>query len=267
MLLAYSFSVGIATYFYFALAFLAVAALAGYLIVIIFVLRNVSFTLGTVLIGVRAIAASTEPVDAVLGEIAGNVTGIVEALGGLLPPEQRRGSPPGPGMRRRVSSEGPTTSGEQELEAGGPDAADDLPVAGASRTPPARRRAKSGGLSEDEEQERRPVARTSVRPGRRPTMRTARARSASPPVSRAGAARRRSATGVLTRDEEEPQEAPVDDDIMAPEDELVAEEPEEETEDELVGQEDVEQEYDEPEDVEPPRPVGSTWRRAPVRGR
>lgn len=246
--MAYSFSVSIATYFYFALAFLAVAALAGYLIVIIFVLRNVSFTLGTVLIGVRAIAASTEPVDAVLAEIAGNVTGIVEALGGLLPPEQRRGSPPGPGMRRR----GPT-AGAQELEAGGPDAAEDLPVAGASRTPPARRRAKGGGLSEDAEQERRPAARTSVRPGRRPPMRTARSRSASPPVS--GAARRRSATGVLTRDEEE---VPVDDDVMEPEDEFVAEEPEDEQ---------VEEEYDEPEDVEPPRPVGRTWRRAAVRGR
>jgi len=255
VLLAYSFSVGIATYFYFVLAFLAVAALAGYLIVIIFVLRNVSFTLGTVLIGVRAIAASTEPVDAVLGEIAGNVTGIVEALAGLLPPEQRRGSPPGPGMRRRVSSEGPTTSGAQDMEAGGSDAAEDLPVAGASRTPPARRRAKGGGLSEEGEQERRPAARTSVRPGRRPPMRTARSRSASPPVSRAGAARRRSATGVLTRDEEE---VPVDDDVMEPEDEFVAEEPEDEQ---------VEEEYDEPEDVEPPRPVGRTWRRAPVRGR
>ncbi|MBA2437173.1 MAG: hypothetical protein H0V52_02335, partial [Acidimicrobiia bacterium] len=39
--------------------FLVVAALAGYLITIAATLRDVSFTLGTVIIGVRAIANQT----------------------------------------------------------------------------------------------------------------------------------------------------------------------------------------------------------------
>jgi hypothetical protein len=61
-----------------------VAALAIYLIIIVYILWDVSFTLGTVLIGVRAIADQVEPVQQVVGGIAANVAEIDGALGGLL---------------------------------------------------------------------------------------------------------------------------------------------------------------------------------------
>jgi hypothetical protein len=61
-----------------------VAALAAYLIAIVWILWDVSFTLGTVLIGVRAIASQVEPVGEVVGGIAANVAAIDSALGGLL---------------------------------------------------------------------------------------------------------------------------------------------------------------------------------------
>jgi len=60
------------------------AALASYLIIIVWILYDVSFTLGTVLIGVRAIANQVEPVGQVVGGIAGNVSALDSALGGLL---------------------------------------------------------------------------------------------------------------------------------------------------------------------------------------
>jgi hypothetical protein len=61
-----------------------VAALAIYLITIVYILRDVSFTLGTVLIGVRAIVNQVTPVGDVVNGIAANVTEIDNALGGLL---------------------------------------------------------------------------------------------------------------------------------------------------------------------------------------
>lgn len=61
-----------------------VGALAAYLIIIAYSLYKVSFTLGTVLIGVRAIAARCEPLREVLGSIATDVTAVEQALGGLV---------------------------------------------------------------------------------------------------------------------------------------------------------------------------------------
>ncbi|CAN5746125.1 MAG: hypothetical protein M3535_05930 [Actinomycetota bacterium] len=64
--------------------FLVVAALAGYLITIAATLRNVSFTLGTVLIGVRAIANQTGPIRGVVNDILADVVAMDTALKGLL---------------------------------------------------------------------------------------------------------------------------------------------------------------------------------------
>lgn len=61
-----------------------VAALAIYLITIVYILQDVSFTLGTVLIGVRAIVNQVQPVGQVVGQIADNVNAIDSALGSLL---------------------------------------------------------------------------------------------------------------------------------------------------------------------------------------
>jgi len=69
---------------------LLVAAIAIYLIVVVWILRDVSFTLGTVLIGVRAISNQVEPVGEVVGGIASNVTAIDNALGGLLGEDNSR---------------------------------------------------------------------------------------------------------------------------------------------------------------------------------
>ena len=84
------------------LVFVLVAAIATYLIIIAYTLYDVSFTLGTVLIGVRAIAYQTEPVGDVLGGIAGDVTAIEGALGDLVAGAGR----PAPPARRPLSARG-----------------------------------------------------------------------------------------------------------------------------------------------------------------
>ena len=75
----------IATYVAFVIIAVVVLAIAGYLIVVAYVLRKVSFTLGTILIGVRSIAYQTEPVNDVVSGIAADVAAIQAALRGLLP--------------------------------------------------------------------------------------------------------------------------------------------------------------------------------------
>ena len=60
-----------------------VGALAAYLIIIAYSLYKVSFTLGTVLIGVRAIASRCEPLREVIGSIANDVASVEQAMAGL----------------------------------------------------------------------------------------------------------------------------------------------------------------------------------------
>ncbi len=62
----------------------AVATIALYLIVVAAMLREVSFNVGTVLVGVRAIAMQTQPIGNVLRDIVRDVQTIDEALEGLL---------------------------------------------------------------------------------------------------------------------------------------------------------------------------------------
>ncbi len=64
--------------------FIIVAALAGYLSTIVWILWDVSFTLGTVLIGVRSIALQVEPVGDAVAAITANAVAIDNALGALL---------------------------------------------------------------------------------------------------------------------------------------------------------------------------------------
>ena len=61
-----------------------VAAIALYLIRICVILNHVSFTVGTVIIGVRAIAAACEPLAGVVRDIANNVSAIDEDLEALV---------------------------------------------------------------------------------------------------------------------------------------------------------------------------------------
>lgn len=64
--------------------FLVVAALAIYLIIIAATLRDVSFTLGTIIIGVRSIVHQTDPVPNYVGTILSDVVAIDQAAQQLL---------------------------------------------------------------------------------------------------------------------------------------------------------------------------------------
>ncbi len=68
-----------------------VAALALYLITIIALLRNIRRTAGLILFGVRAIAEQAGPVGEIVGEINADLTGVRNALQGLL---QQPAGPP-----------------------------------------------------------------------------------------------------------------------------------------------------------------------------
>lgn len=69
-----------------------IAALAVYLIVIIVALRKTSQTLGTVVLGVRAIAHRTEPLAAMIEQVADDVIAIDEALHSLASGDERAAS-------------------------------------------------------------------------------------------------------------------------------------------------------------------------------
>ena len=67
-----------------------VAALAGYLLWVVVILRRLTDTLGKVVFGVASIAHRVEPVQALVGEINGDLIGVadaVEALAADLKPQ------------------------------------------------------------------------------------------------------------------------------------------------------------------------------------
>lgn len=71
---------------------LIVAAIALYLIAIVLNLQHVTFTLGTVIIGVKAIVAQTDPVSKYVGIILNDVTAIDQAASQLLAWGEQPGS-------------------------------------------------------------------------------------------------------------------------------------------------------------------------------
>ncbi len=75
-----------------------VVVLALYLITIALILKHVSFTVGTVLIGVRAIANQTAPLGPVVRDILGDVRAIEDDLESLL-----SGTPAAPARRRSTA--------------------------------------------------------------------------------------------------------------------------------------------------------------------
>ena len=62
----------------------AVATIALYLIVVASMLKDVSFTVGTVLVGVRSIALQVQPIGPVVHDIVRDVQTIDQALAGLV---------------------------------------------------------------------------------------------------------------------------------------------------------------------------------------
>lgn len=87
---------------------LLVGALAIYLSLVAYHLTKVNFTLGTVLIGVRAIANQTQPVGGVVSTIAADVAAMDQALKSLVElataPQGRaaRAEPTAPAQSRRT---------------------------------------------------------------------------------------------------------------------------------------------------------------------
>ena len=84
--------------------FLGVGAVALYLIIIAYTLNKVSFTVGTVLIGVRSIAAQCEPIGAVVGDIHRQTQAIEAALSGLLGEQPTRRVLRAPGRARALGA-------------------------------------------------------------------------------------------------------------------------------------------------------------------
>ncbi len=80
---------------------LIVAAIAVYLIVVAYNLYQVSFTVGTVLIGVRAIVQQVQPVAKYIAIVLNEVTAINQAAEQLLAPEEQRAA-----QRRRAVGSG-----------------------------------------------------------------------------------------------------------------------------------------------------------------
>ncbi len=78
---------------------LTVAALAFYLLHVLFLLRATSFTLGTIVAGLRAIAYQTRPVGDVVSAINADLGEVKEALEAILGTEltgEYRGRETGP---------------------------------------------------------------------------------------------------------------------------------------------------------------------------
>lgn len=123
-----SLGIGGATWLAFVVIAVVVLALVGYLGAVIWILKKVSFTLGTVVVGVKAIAYATSPVAEVVSGIASNVGAIQNALRGLLgltPASMGRGVVPA-GARRPMSPADPARRS--------PDAPAPLPAGSGSRT-------------------------------------------------------------------------------------------------------------------------------------
>jgi len=108
---------GIETILLLLAVFLAVGAVALYLTIIAATLNKVSFTVGTILIGVRAIASQCEPIGAVVRDILGNVSAIEDAMGAAVgrPPARALRSPgragTGSDISQRELGAGPGPSG------------------------------------------------------------------------------------------------------------------------------------------------------------
>ena len=88
-----------------------VAALAFYLITIAATLKHVSFTVGTVLIGVRAIAAQCQPLQPVIRDIANDVSAIDDDLEALVTGGEGRKQAPSKGLPHATRMYGPPGRG------------------------------------------------------------------------------------------------------------------------------------------------------------
>lgn len=90
---------------------LIVAALALYLITIAAALRHVSFTVGTVIIGVQAIAQACAPIGPAVRDIAGDLAAIDSDLEALVTGGEGRARPESASLPAAGRSYGPRLRG------------------------------------------------------------------------------------------------------------------------------------------------------------
>jgi hypothetical protein len=69
---------------------LIVVALAAFLLTILVQLRRILFTLGTVNVGLRAIARRVQPLEPILAEVNTDLTAVRDGLFGVLRGRQER---------------------------------------------------------------------------------------------------------------------------------------------------------------------------------
>ncbi len=102
---------------------LTVAALAIYLIRIVFILRHVNFTLGTIIAAIHAIANQTQPLGAVMNDINTDLDNVRRSLEEVVAKAQRaQAQPAGRGRTRRGAGrepvKAPQTTQESRRSAG-----------------------------------------------------------------------------------------------------------------------------------------------------
>ena len=96
-----------------------VAVLAGYVTLVGLGLRRLSFTLGTIVVGLRAIRMQTQPVGEVLGGVLEDVTGIDDDLGEVVAAvgEELGPAPAGPPPVREPAIVYDEVEAEDDVEA------------------------------------------------------------------------------------------------------------------------------------------------------
>lgn len=99
------------TIFTLAVVAIIVAALALYLIEIASNLNHVSFTVGTVLVGVRSIAAQTEPLAPVVRDLVSNISAIDSELEALVSQGESVEKAPSGGLPTGTKMYGPNLRG------------------------------------------------------------------------------------------------------------------------------------------------------------
>lgn len=82
-------------------AVLTILALVVYLTTVALMLRHVSFTLGTIIAGLRAIALQAEPLRGLMTEIEGDLAAVRSALEQALAPTKTTPRTRSGGARRR----------------------------------------------------------------------------------------------------------------------------------------------------------------------
>ena len=95
---------------------LTVAALALYLIRVVFILRHVNFTLGTIIAAIHAIANQTQPLGAVMNDINTDLDNVRRSLEGVVADAKQAQAQPTRGRTRRGAGREPVRAPQSTQE-------------------------------------------------------------------------------------------------------------------------------------------------------